>query len=236
MDEFDEEKEMGELELMFDRATSFVAKELSTKLSSPELLTLYGRYKQATEGTCTSDRPSGWFDAKSKQKWDAWNSLGDMDRETAMQEYLDLVFKFSPEFENNPDNKQSSRGLGFSVSRMQNEDIDINDEDKTVFDWVKEGCIDRVKHHLSTTSILDKDEDGLTILHWAADRGSEEMVDLIVDSFPKQINCVDNDGQTPLHYAGSCGHAEVVKLLLARGADSSVKDFDGVDCSAYINL
>lgn len=59
----------AELETFFNRATKHVASTLAGGLDNAALLSLYARYKQATEGACGIERPSGWFDAKGKQKW-----------------------------------------------------------------------------------------------------------------------------------------------------------------------
>ncbi|XP_003788331.2 enoyl-CoA delta isomerase 2, mitochondrial isoform X1 [Otolemur garnettii] len=53
-------------------------------------LKLYALYKQATEGSCTMPKP-GVFDLVNKAKWDAWNALGSLPKETARQNYVELV-------------------------------------------------------------------------------------------------------------------------------------------------
>ncbi|WAR05546.1 ACBD5-like protein, partial [Mya arenaria] len=56
------------------------------------MLTFYGYYKQATEGPCKLPKPSFW-DVVKKAKWDAWNKLGDMKREHAMDKYVEELKK-----------------------------------------------------------------------------------------------------------------------------------------------
>ncbi|XP_062952609.1 enoyl-CoA delta isomerase 2 isoform X3 [Cynocephalus volans] len=58
-------------------------------------LKLYALYKQATEGPCNLPKP-GVFDLINKAKWDAWNALGSLPKETARQNYVDLVSSLSP--------------------------------------------------------------------------------------------------------------------------------------------
>ncbi|XP_004694900.2 PREDICTED: enoyl-CoA delta isomerase 2, mitochondrial isoform X1 [Condylura cristata] len=53
-------------------------------------LKLYALYKQATEGPCNVPKP-GVFDFVNKAKWDAWSGLGNVSKETARQNYVDLV-------------------------------------------------------------------------------------------------------------------------------------------------
>ncbi|XP_066233034.1 enoyl-CoA delta isomerase 2 isoform X2 [Saccopteryx leptura] len=57
-------------------------------------LKLYALYKQATEGPCNVPKP-GVFDFINKAKWDAWNALGSLPKETARQDYVDLVSSLS---------------------------------------------------------------------------------------------------------------------------------------------
>ncbi|XP_036073415.1 acyl-CoA-binding domain-containing protein 5A [Oryzias melastigma] len=56
--------------------------------SNDMMLKFYSYYKQATLGPCNIPRP-GFWDAVGKAKWDAWNSLGDMEKEEAMSAYVD---------------------------------------------------------------------------------------------------------------------------------------------------
>uniref|UniRef100_A0A8D1DX66 Enoyl-CoA delta isomerase 2 n=1 Tax=Sus scrofa TaxID=9823 RepID=A0A8D1DX66_PIG len=57
-------------------------------------LKLYALYKQATEGPCNAPKP-GMLDFILKAKWDAWNALGNLPKETARQNYVDLVSSLS---------------------------------------------------------------------------------------------------------------------------------------------
>ncbi|XP_069349608.1 enoyl-CoA delta isomerase 2 isoform X2 [Eulemur rufifrons] len=57
-------------------------------------LKLYALYKQATEGPCNTPKP-GAFNLISKAKWDAWSALGSLPKETARQNYVDLVSSLS---------------------------------------------------------------------------------------------------------------------------------------------
>ncbi|XP_074126879.1 enoyl-CoA delta isomerase 2 isoform X2 [Sminthopsis crassicaudata] len=53
-------------------------------------LKLYALFKQATEGPCNSPKP-GMLDFVNKAKWDAWNALGSLSKDSARQNYVDLV-------------------------------------------------------------------------------------------------------------------------------------------------
>lgn len=60
--------------------------------SNELMLKFYSYYKQATEGPCTSAKPSFW-DIVNKAKWEAWKSLGNMPKEEAMEHYVDELKK-----------------------------------------------------------------------------------------------------------------------------------------------
>ena len=82
-------KEM-DLQKQFDDAV-VNSKTLTEKPSNDVLLQLYSLYKQATTGDVNTEPPSNPFDFVNKAKHDAWVSLKGKPKETAMQEYIDLV-------------------------------------------------------------------------------------------------------------------------------------------------
>ncbi|XP_055617179.1 uncharacterized protein LOC129762699 [Toxorhynchites rutilus septentrionalis] len=60
--------------------------------SNDMLLNFYSLFKQATHGKCTERRPAFW-DVIRRAKHDAWNRLGNMPKEVAMQKYVDELKK-----------------------------------------------------------------------------------------------------------------------------------------------
>ena len=65
-------------------------KTFTSKPSDEELLSLYKYYKQATIGKCNTSKP--WMiDITNYTKWTAWNSLGDLSKEEAMTNYINMV-------------------------------------------------------------------------------------------------------------------------------------------------
>jgi diazepam-binding inhibitor (GABA receptor modulator, acyl-CoA-binding protein) len=69
------------------------SKTLTEKPGNDILLQLYSLYKQATEGDVNVEPPSNMFDFVGKAKFNAWESLKGKPKETAMQEYVELVGK-----------------------------------------------------------------------------------------------------------------------------------------------
>ncbi len=72
------------------------SRELSSRPSNEDLLSLYALYKQATEGDVTGERPGG-FDFKAIAKYDAWTEVKGKSKEDAMREYVALVDRLSAE-------------------------------------------------------------------------------------------------------------------------------------------
>lgn len=81
-----------ELTSIFNQAVSD-SKDLQERPSNETLLQLYSLYKQATEGDAAGDGPSNPFDFVAKAKYEAWSALKGRTKETAMQEYINLVSK-----------------------------------------------------------------------------------------------------------------------------------------------
>jgi diazepam-binding inhibitor (GABA receptor modulator, acyl-CoA-binding protein) len=74
----------------FDQAVA-ASKALARRPSNEIMLQLYGLYKQATEGNAPADGGYAMFDFVAKAKHDAWLRYKDLDTDTAMQQYTDLV-------------------------------------------------------------------------------------------------------------------------------------------------
>ena len=81
-----------ELKEQFEQAVA-ESKTLPEKPSNDSLLQLYSLYKQATEGDVNIDVPTNPFDFVAKAKFEAWTGLKGKTRETAMNEYIELVKK-----------------------------------------------------------------------------------------------------------------------------------------------
>jgi diazepam-binding inhibitor (GABA receptor modulator, acyl-CoA-binding protein) len=80
---------MADLRAEFEQAVAD-SKKLPEKPDNMTLLKLYALYKQATEGDAAGERP-GFTDMVGRAKWDAWNGVKGIDRDGAMQQYIDLV-------------------------------------------------------------------------------------------------------------------------------------------------
>jgi hypothetical protein len=87
----------------------------------------------------------------------------------------------------------------------------------------KTGWVNRLTLHIYVNK---GDSYGKTALHWAARRGHEATVQLLLQARAK-VNARDIHGETPLHEAASSGHEIVVQLLLQAGEEVDAKTPDG---------
>lgn len=215
-----------DLESRFEKAAKHL-QMIAANLESTSLLELYGLYKQATCGPCNTSQPS-WFNLTAKRKWEAWNNLGDLCRDDAMQKYVVALTTVDPDWEDGSDQDDAFSGgnwVSVSCPVVEPEEI-LHDADKTLLDWAKEGVVGKVRQLAENQDINQWDEEGMTSLHWAADRGNIDMLECLI-SLGADINFQDSEGQTALHYASSCGHVKVVEILLSHQADIKLVDKEG---------
>ncbi|CAG4989486.1 unnamed protein product [Colias eurytheme] len=218
--------EQSPLDISFNKASDHVRK-ITTKLDNNQLLELYGLYKQSTEGKCNTARPS-WFDGKGRKKWDAWMALGDLSSTEAKEKYIELVQKYDPDCELLTESGPKQQWAAVS-SLQRSPEPELVHQELTLLDAAREDLGGLVTELIAKNpdSINERDEDGLTALHWAADRDATTALEAALKG-GCDVNAIDNSGQTALHYAASCGHVNATKMLIDAGA-KLLKDDE--DCS-----
>ncbi|KAJ6404931.1 hypothetical protein OIU84_012996 [Salix udensis] len=92
--------ERSEFETMFGEAAKFVVEsgdkdERFASAGSDVQMKLYGLHKVATEGTCLQQPPMV-LKVSARAKWNAWQRLGNMSPEAAMEQYIALVSDRAP--------------------------------------------------------------------------------------------------------------------------------------------
>ncbi|KAJ3269982.1 hypothetical protein HDV01_000745 [Terramyces sp. JEL0728] len=176
----------------------------------------YGLYKTAMVGKCNTPQP-GYFEFRERAKWDAWNKV-DMTQEQAKQEYINLFNKVAGEStvqEQQEGNVQKQDRVKVSVMVAENSKQSQN----TIFDFIQDGDIDKVKTLLPCGGV---DSNGMTPLMWAADGGHLEMVKL----FDTNLDLQDNDGNTALHYALLSENKDCADYLISKGARQDIMNSD----------
>lgn len=91
--------ERTELERLFGKAVAFVSSKSNADLLDTNLkLQLYALHKVATEGPCHLSPPIA-LKLSARAKWNAWQRLGIMNMDMAMEQYMILLSKSIPEWE-----------------------------------------------------------------------------------------------------------------------------------------
>ncbi|CAN8326162.1 unnamed protein product [Cochlearia groenlandica] len=232
--------ESTELDEAFSAATLFVttaaADRLSQKVPSDVQQQLYGLYKIATEGPCTAPQPSA-LKMSARAKWQAWQKLGAMPPEEAMEKYLEIVTQLYPTWLDG--GKAGSRGgddavsnsggtMGPVFSSLVYEDESQNElKIDAIHEFAREGEVENLLKSIeSGISVNAKDSEGRTPLHWAIDRGHLNIAQVLVEK-NANVNAKDNEGQTPLHYAVVCDREAIAEFLVKQKANTASKDDDG---------
>lgn len=84
----------------FEKATLFVRTPTDELVPSQEdKLLFYSLFKQATAGPC--EAPAPWFyEIEATAKWNAWQKLGDMTKQEAKLQYIELLDARAPNWRN----------------------------------------------------------------------------------------------------------------------------------------
>ncbi|XP_065829056.1 acyl-CoA-binding domain-containing protein 6-like isoform X2 [Oscarella lobularis] len=175
-----------------------------------------------------------------RAKWNAWKKLGEMAKEEAMEQYVNAVNRLCPDWNKQTgesstatptlptSGSKSATVSGPVSSKMERTEALLRDDEKTAFDWCKEGNAEKLEHlfrdDLTVCQLVD--DQGMGLLHWACDRGYSDVVQILL-SHNVNVNLQDLDGQTPLHYACSCDFVAVVRQLVEAKADVNLRDHDG---------
>jgi ankyrin repeat protein len=91
---------------------------------------------------------------------------------------------------------------------------------RPVADAAERGDISKVRQQLrSGADVNETQGDGMTALHWAAERGDTELAEMLIVAGANVEAGTRLGAYSPLHLASRNGHAAIVKALLAANAD-----------------
>ena len=100
--------------------------------------------------------------------------------------------------------------------------------DATVADAARLGDAAAVKALLRNGADVNAAQgDGMTALHWAAQKGDTELVAMLLSAGASVRATTRLGGYTPMHLASQAGHPRVVATLLAAGSPADVRTATG---------
>ena len=87
-------------------------------------------------------------------------------------------------------------------------------EDHRIFSAVVEGDMNQISAVLAIrrNDVNMRDDQGMSPLHYAADRGLIEVCQLLIDN-GAEIDALDLEGQSPLDFAIVCEHGGVIQII-----------------------
>jgi len=239
------------LQVDFETAVEWVGGN-GGELSTSAKLALYGCYKQATVGDCPPDCPRG---IEASYKWKAWKEHAGSPRAEAMRKYVATLRGIAPSWvppsgpggailAPPPDSEEAepNMSLGPSVStlgRIGGEQGVPDDVDETpvgqLNEMIHQGDVGGALAVLKSAPDLafKADKDGMTPLHWAADRGCDQVMDALLAMLGNgaeavsRLNACDHNGDTALHYSIMAESEGSAKKLFNAGADVNISNEDG---------
>ena len=215
----------------FRDASAFFARN-QDRFTAVEQLRLYGLFKQGTVGDISADTAYSVEPSNSRRMLmhDAWSELAGMTQREAQDVYVGLIEEHCPYW------RSGSCGGGsgsWAVGSVPVNTIgDSLDKDETQIgafcELCAQGNVVEVEAALAKdpSLLFRADREGLTCLHWASDRGHEELAKVLIEG-KCDINKQDDSGNTALHVAVMAEQGEVVRLLLDAKADPLLVNLDG---------
>ncbi|KAJ1412676.1 ankyrin repeat-containing domain protein [Ochromonadaceae sp. CCMP2298] len=228
--------DIGELSMMLEtlevktateeefQAAVAKAKSLSNVVPEQQII-LYGLFKQCTVGDVSVPSP-GEADVIAKHKWDAWKAFQGFPASNARLAYVYIVEQLLSAGPGGP----GSNGFGAIVSTLNCEyDATLQwAPSEAVFQCVTDGDLEALrKYVLGGDSVNVANEEKMTPLHFAADRGHSDISEFLLQN-GANVDAVDSSGQTALMYAVACEYKDVVEILLRFKADLSIRNSEGI--------
>lgn len=147
------------------------------------MLRFYSLYKQAMCGPCKVPRP-GFWDPVGRYKWDAWNKLGEMNKECAMAAYVEEMKSVAQEVIDTVPMDENTASLFHHFEPLYHVIHDMPRPPETLFE-LQEGLIEKdvAKEDFENVPLID------SVCH---DSGLSETMVLTSDS-ENEIFCDSMD-------------------------------------------
>jgi uncharacterized protein len=111
-------------------------------------------------------------------------------------------------------------GLSFVLTEAEAESEPARASVPELVESARRGDAAAVRSLLDAGEDVDAAEgDGMTALHWAAERGHAEVAQLLLGASANVGARTRIGGYTPLHLASRGGHVSIIRMLLEAGAD-----------------
>jgi len=205
----------------FDHAASYLSSASSlSNVSTAVKLELYGLFKCITVSTTPSTSRPSIFDMTGRAKWDAWSSAGKnfTGSEAAERRYLEIA-----------------RSLGWTEDTLI--DKETKDDGPLSHNWEEEGTTSSNTGSIrgmggAVSSLVPPIEEPDRSIHGLAISNDASALSALLENNPEtNPDELDEFGYTPLHLASDRGNLAVVQMLVNKGADTTIKDPDGLIAS-----
>ncbi len=101
---------------------------------------------------------------------------------------------------------------------------EANALENAVADAAENGDIALIKQLLKEGAEVNKPQgDGMTALHWAAERGNSELAEVLIYAGANPMAGTRIGQYKPLHLAAKKGNADIIKIILDTGIDPNIK-------------
>eukprot|EP01132_Coremiostelium_polycephalum_P000909 gene909-1138_t len=217
----------------FNKAVKFLS-NTKVKVTNDQQLYFYGHYKQATIGKCNTKCPS-FFDFVGKAKWNSWSSLGDLDKDTSMNNYIDQLNKLVPNWlDSNQTTTTTTTTTTKSTNNNEEEDEifgSSSDEDESSKSSNQNRGMGPTVSRFSmvddeTIAKLNENQKE-DLSYWVTMDNKEKVLEFLEFEPKGIINEKDEEGRTPLMWSCDRGLIDMTKLLIERGSNLNLQDNEG---------